>query len=310
MIIIFLGFIFKQLFISYANALLFFGFFIISVYYTVSLILVIGKKAPLIVIIQYSIIILLSYVFISKYLSFKFADYPSFVLVPAFVCSSFIFFQATGFTNPKLAITTIIYALLLIPVLGLNLENPPRELIPREWHDRYNVGKGVSIITPYKFRYKETEELSVQAFEYRKSKNYYPAIIIYQNAIKLEPENPRLYFDQAECYAIINKLEIAVSKLDTAILIDSTWAGTFNNRGLLFYKLGKSNNAIKDYLKALSLDSTQLSIYANLALAYFGIKDYDKSCEAIKRLDNTNLDDRTIQRIKQIKREYCNKYSH
>jgi tetratricopeptide (TPR) repeat protein len=305
-----IGLICRILYLDWSNAFLFFGLFLISVYYTIKIINDIIKKSSLLIITQQASLILLSFVLISKYLDLKIADYPAFVIVPLFICCSVLSIKENGLSDKNIVITTIVYLLYLIPILGLNIGNSPRELIPSEWYNRYNVGEGVKVKIPYGFKYKETEELSKRAFDLRKSNNYYPAIAFYQNALKLEPKNPRLYFDQAECYARINELEIAICKLDTAISIDSTWAGFFNNRGLLYYKLGKPQKAINDYQKALSVDSTQLSIYANLALAFYDIKDIENSFEAIKKARYFDNDDHTKRLLNHIKREYRKKYSH
>jgi tetratricopeptide (TPR) repeat protein len=305
-----IGLICRILYLDWSNAFLFFGLFLISIYYTIKVVNDIIKKSSLLIITQQASLILLSLVFISKYLDFKIADFPALVIVPIFICNSVLYIIENKLSDKKIVITTIVYLLFLIPMLEQDIGNSPRGLIPREWYNRYNVGEGVKIKIPYGFKFKETEELSKRAFDLRKSFNYYPAIVLYQTALKIEPNNPRIYFDQSECYARINELEIAICKLDTAISIDSTWAGFFNNRGLLYYKLGKPQNAIKDYQKALYVDSTQLSIYANLALAFYDIKDIESSFEAIKKARNFDNDDPTTRLLNRIKKEYRKKYSH
>ncbi len=129
------------------------------------------------------------------------------------------------------------------------------------------------------------------------------AILLYQEARNVEPDNQYILFDMSEAYAEINDLEKAISLLDTAISIDSSCASFYNNRGLLYYKMKMNKNAIADYSTAIKLDSTLQSIYVNFALVYYYDKQFNKSCKAIKKLDELKFDysnDDVLMRIKQM----------
>lgn len=248
---------------------------------------------------------LMSAILYSKYLYHFFGDYPGLLIIPIFIIIS-VFYLIKGKTKyTKLTTATIAYLLLSIPLFGLDFHKAPRQYIPQDWYNRYDVDNGVPITLPYGFQFKETEELSINAFDLRKSKDFYSAILIYRQALKLEPQNARLLFDISECYARVNDLETAIAVLDSAILIDSTYEGFYNNRGLLYYKLKENDKSIKDFEKAIKIDSTQSIFYVNLALAFYYNDLFEKACEAIVKADDLGLKTDDIKELKRIKKEKC-----
>ena len=249
--------------------------------------------------------ILMSLILFSKYLYHLFGDYPGILIIPFFI-ETFIFYLIKGkIRYNKLTLASITYLLLSIPLFGLDIHKAPRQYIPKEWYNRYDVEKSIPVTSPYSFKFKETENLCNKATDMRKSKDFYSAIMNYRQALKIEPKNPRLLFDISECYAKINDLETAIAVLDTAIMIDSTYTGFYNNRGLLYYKLNENEKAIKDYEKAIQIDSTQSSLYGNLALVLYSNGLFEKSCEAIKKAEKFGLKIDEYQGLKRIRKEKC-----
>jgi tetratricopeptide (TPR) repeat protein len=177
--------------------------------------------------------------------------------------------------------------------------------MPIEWYNRYRVDNSVPVRLPYDYKYIETEQLSIKAHELKESRKYYEAINLYEEALRSEPRNPMILFDLAETYARINNLEQAVILLDTAIMVDSTYSGFYNNRGLLFYKLNENGRAIKDYLKAIEIDSTKTTFYYNIALVYYYEDDFIKACESINKAEQLGLNLSNYKGLKRIKRKHC-----
>lgn len=250
-------------------------------------------------------IVLMSVILYSKYLYHFFGDYPGLLIIPLFILISVLYLIKGKAKYNKLTTASIAYLLLSVPLFGLDFHRAPRQYIPQDWYNRYDVEKGVPITLPYGFQFKETEELSIKAFDFRNSKDFFSAIMIYRQALKLEPQNPKLLFDISECYAGVNDLETAINVLDSAILIDSTYEGFYNNRGLLYYKLKENDKAIKDFEKAIKIDSTQSIFYANIALAFYYNDLFEKACEAIEKADNLGLKTDDIKELKRIKKEKC-----
>lgn len=135
---------------------------------------------------------------------------------------------------------------------------------------------------PYTFKSQKAEQMSVKAFDLKKEKKFDDAISLYGQAIKVEPDNPKLFFDLSECYMSIDKLEQAILLLDTAIMLDPFRSAFYNNRGLNQWHLYKNEAAIRDYQKALEFDSSNWVIYSNLSIAYFGNKEQLEACKMFK----------------------------
>lgn len=185
----------------------------------------------------------------------------------------------------KTKILTYILVGVAIILLILNIRIKPN----KEHED------AVTIRTPYNFRSTKAEELSIKAFNLRNSRNYHKAILLYRQAIKIEPDNPKLFFDMSDCFFRLNNLRQAIQILDTAILLDSTFAPFYSNRGLYFYRIHEDQKALNDFLKATKLDSTSWVIYGNMALAYYSMNNLNEACAAFRLskrfgLDFTELD--------------------
>lgn len=249
--------------------------------------------------------ILMTITLFSKYLYHTFWDYPGLLIIPLYIVAFLLYIINGKLRYSKLTIASTTFLILSIPLFGFKFHESPRQYIPKEWYNRYDVAGSIPVNTPYKFDFKETEQLSIKAFELKKSKNYYEAIMVYRQALKIEPHNPSLLFDISDCYAFLNDLETAISFLDTAILFDSTYAPLFNNRGLAYYKLKENKKALKDYQKAIQIDSTQSTFFANIALVYYYENDYNKACEAILKAERLGLDLSNQEFLKIIKDEVC-----
>ena len=141
----------------------------------------------------------------------------------------------------------------------------------------------------FTFNTDKAEKLSMKAFDLKKTKDYDKAIQLYREAIQIEPDNPKLFFDLSDCYSKLNRLEQAISLLDTAIILDSSYAPFYKNRGLYYGNLNNSQKARIDFKKAIELDSSNFVIYANIALSYYYDKDSISACEAFRTSKSLGL---------------------
>ncbi|UAY52085.1 tetratricopeptide repeat protein [Ferruginibacter albus] len=144
-----------------------------------------------------------------------------------------------------------------------------------------NSTKAISINLPYSFKSAEAESLSIKAFDFSKEKKYSTAIDLYHQAIRIEPDNPKLFFDISNCYENVGNLIEALLMLDTAISLDKANPNFYSNRGLIYWKLYKDSSAISDYQEAIKLDSSNWVVYANLTIAYYTNNNMTKSCETL-----------------------------
>ena len=125
-------------------------------------------------------------------------------------------------------------SILILTVLVFNIiTNTSKENLKSGFPD----DSYVTVSEPFTFQTEKAELLSVKAFDLKKRRNYYEAILLYREALEIEPDNPKLFFDLADCYSNINSLEYAVLLLDTAIILENSYAPFYNNRGLYYYNL-------------------------------------------------------------------------
>ena len=303
---ILVGVLLKMNLLFGGGTLITFGFFGVFLYYTAKTIkdFVKNRNNKFNIILQIGIV-LTTIILYSKYQFFLFGDYPGLVIIPCFILMVLVYFIKGNDKNVKLTSVFIIYIILFIPLFCFDFWGSPRRYIPQEWINRYDVEDGIGIELPYEFEYIETEQLSIKAHKLKNEGIYNSAITIYHEALKIEPENPRLFFDLSEAYAKSNRLETAITVLDAAIKLDSTNAAFYNNRGLLHYKLKEKNQAIANYLKAIQLDSTQLSLYLNLAMAYYYEDKFILACEAIDKAEKLGFNIKSNKYLNKIKKRYC-----
>jgi tetratricopeptide (TPR) repeat protein len=162
--------------------------------------------------------------------------------------------------------------------------------------------RSIPIDLSYTFKEKKAEQLSIEAFELQKNKDYSQAINLYRQAIKVEPDNPKLFFDISNCYANTENWNEAIFMLDTAIALDRLNPAFYSNRGFYFWKLYKDQNAIDNYKKAISLDSTNWTFYSNLSIAYYTVKKEGEACKMFKIAQTLGLTTTTINSDRYLKK--------
>jgi tetratricopeptide (TPR) repeat protein len=159
----------------------------------------------------------------------------------------------------------------------------------------------ISIVLPYRFSTEKAEQLSADAFELTKSGKLDEAISLYQKAIAIEPSNPKLFFDVAECYSKKTDFSSSLLMLEKAILLDSTNAFFYNNRGLVHWKLKEDQKAISDYKKAIELNGSIWVIYSNLSIAYHTNRNPIEACKAFNKAIGLGLMESAIDNDKHLK---------
>jgi tetratricopeptide (TPR) repeat protein len=148
----------------------------------------------------------------------------------------------------------------------------------------------VPVNLPYAFKSGQAEKLSAIAFKLRKEGQFDQSIKVYREAIQVEHDNPRLFFDLSESYAKVNKLSEAIFCLDSAIILDSSYAGFYSNRGLLYYHLNANANAIADFKKSIRLNNHNYVYYANLSIVYYSVNRLEEACLAFKHAKMLGMD--------------------
>jgi tetratricopeptide (TPR) repeat protein len=191
----------------------------------------------------------------------------------------------------KKSFKILVLTFFIVTVLIIGIKIKTKSKTSKEIYTSFN----------YKFKTEKAEQLSIDAFALKKKSKYDGAILLYQNAITIEPDNPKLFFDISECYSKKSDLNNSLLMLDKAIILDSLNSAFYNNRGLVYWKLKKDQNAISDYKKALTLDANNWAIYSNLSTAYYSNKDFKKACESLNIAESLGLTENVIDNDKHLK---------
>ena len=301
--LIILGFYFTFYNWPFRGPFLTIGLFGIALYFTAKTIKDIVKKRNNFLFITLQIfIVLMSLCLFTKYLHYGFMEYPSLIIIPAFIISTITFLILGKDKNLKITISSLLYIIITLPLFAFNdyFDSQPNMYIPYQWQEADD--EIMSAELPYKFQYKETEQLKNDGFELRKISNFQEAIVVYKKALKLEPNNQYLLFDLSTCYNKYADLDIALSLLNSAINIDSSCSYFFNNRGIIYYKLSNEKNAISDFNKAIQLNPIEPAFYCNLAVTFYSERKYYSACEAMEKSEKLGLKIKTPKLIKKVKR--------
>jgi tetratricopeptide (TPR) repeat protein len=98
--------------------------------------------------------------------------------------------------------------------------------------------------------------------------DYEAAMLEYDEAIRLDPEYARAYYDRGTIYSTLGQYEQAILEYDEAIRLDPKDVWAFGNRGSAYLDLGQYQRALQDYDEAIRLDPEEALNYANRMLAY------------------------------------------
>ena len=89
----------------------------------------------------------------------------------------------------------------------------------------------------------------------------------------INEEAKKYYHLGVECYNN-NDFEGAIKDYTKAIAIDSDFIDAYNDRGAVYYEIGKYEDAINDYTKVISLKSDCKEAYNNRGASYSALKKY------------------------------------
>lgn len=102
-------------------------------------------------------------------------------------------------------------------------------------------------------------------------------------ALTLEPKNPDSLKLQGNYLQLVGKHQEAIISYQKAIEIDQGYAAAYNNMGTALKSLGKNQSAIESYRKAIELNSKDPSPYYNLGNVLRGIKKNKQAIEAYQK---------------------------
>ena len=109
------------------------------------------------------------------------------------------------------------------------------------------------------------------------------SMTLYSDMVKKFPENSVGYNNRGTLYLKENKYNEAESDFLNALKYNSKYAAAYNNMGLLLNGRTKYDNAIEYFTKAAELNSNYAEAYFNMGLTYFNKNEIEKAIEFYKK---------------------------
>ena len=119
------------------------------------------------------------------------------------------------------------------------------------------------------------------------------AITIYENLIRLCPENPEYHNELGLIYYKLYRRDQANDQVNDqalqeiliAIHLKPDFASAHNNCGLAYERKGDTNRALKQYHQAIKFDPNLTAAYCNIALIHVKQKEINEAINKFKKAD-------------------------
>lgn len=104
--------------------------------------------------------------------------------------------------------------------------------------------------------------------------NFEIAILEYDEALKLAPNNGLLYFYRAFAYLKLNNLDSAIKDYSEAIKLGANLQDSYYNRGTLYLNQGKYKEASADFEASHKNGKNNYAVFYNRGLAHYMLREY------------------------------------
>lgn len=132
---------------------------------------------------------------------------------------------------------------------------------------------------------------------YKNEKMYDKALVDYNKAVKLDESGESyVYYNRGVLYSILNQNHLALADFNKYLSYEPNDLEGFFERGRVLSKLGRHKSAIKDYQKALELNTPNddPSLFYKKAISYKELNNYSL---AIKNYDSVILLDSSRSKV-------------
>ncbi|WP_158442059.1 MULTISPECIES: tetratricopeptide repeat protein [Planktothrix] len=136
----------------------------------------------------------------------------------------------------------------------------------------------------------EARKLADKALFYQNQGQLDQAILSYQQALKIRPNWPEVYYNLGIIFEQQQNLSGAVSCYKQAILQADNYAEAYYNLGVVYQKQGLIEKAIKTYQKTVILAPELIRAYNNLGCLWLEIGEYSQAIEVFTQGINLNPD--------------------
>lgn len=148
------------------------------------------------------------------------------------------------------------------------------------WANEYTLWEDVARKSPQKWR-----PYYWLGQAYLGDKQYQKAVNFFSKAIQLNPNQAGIYSELGLIYLTLKDYPKALEVLQKEIALHpDLYPEPYNNAGNALNELGRSEEAIESYKRAIKIRPDYGEAYANLCLAYFKKGDVENAKEQIKAL--------------------------
>ncbi len=125
---------------------------------------------------------------------------------------------------------------------------------------------------------------------------------VYSMDIAVNPKLAQAYNDRGNIYFQIGRYPQAIADYIRAVELNPNLAQTYFNLGLSYYKEGHMTQAVFNYSKALALDPKDIGAYNDRAIIYFKLKAYAKAWDDVRTIEQlgTAANPLLINALKQV----------
>lgn len=106
---------------------------------------------------------------------------------------------------------------------------------------------------------------------------FHKSIESYDNALKVRPESLDIKLNKAISLNSLEKYETAKRLLDEILMVDPTNKKALNARALSEFKLGLDEGGMNDLKTALEIDPNYIVAWNNLGCFYLGLGNYNEA---------------------------------
>jgi len=137
-------------------------------------------------------------------------------------------------------------------------------------------------------------ELEKAGDAYRAQKDYPQAIKSFQEALRKEPKNAKLYNKLGLAELASGDYEAARASFTKATKCDRNYPEAWNDLGVVSFVEKKYAAAVKNFNKAIALNETRANFHVNLGITYFTMNQTDRAMVQYTRA--LELDPETLSR--------------
>lgn len=119
------------------------------------------------------------------------------------------------------------------------------------------------------------DELIKKGQTLRKKCEYNKALVVYDKAIKLNPNNGQAFYDMGLVYMEMKDTILTFSNFDRAKELKLNNENLFYELGLLFFNKKDTLKAIQCYTKSIELGNKKSSVFYERGQLFFNLRKYD-----------------------------------